>query len=210
MQQQAARTAIDSGSIAGMDPISAAAHALAVSLMHGSFYQSITTDCGERRQPVLALYMEYSLREAQRIGRCIVDVDPACGAAAWTLPQPADVLAVESAAKRRFLQELLSHRDFDSYSRIVAFMAAANAQWLPVDAWYLSILGVHPQAQGRGIGARLLAPTLEEARRAGACAYLKTFDPRNNTFYVRAGFRPTASVDEPVTQAAYRIFRCDF
>jgi GNAT superfamily N-acetyltransferase len=192
-----------------MDPIAAAAHAIALSLEHEPFYQAISVDCSERRESVLTHYMEYSLREAQRIGRCVLADDPACGGAAWTLPQPPEKQAAESAAKHAFLQQLLGHRGFDNYRHIVSFMAVQLPASLPADAWYLSILGVHPSAQGRGIGARLLQPTLEEASAAGACSYVETFEPRNNNFYRRAGFDWLASIQEPVTQAEYRIFRRD-
>jgi GNAT superfamily N-acetyltransferase len=192
-----------------MDPISAAAHAIALALEHEPFYQAISVDCGDRREAVLASYMEYSLREAQRIGRCVLADDPAGGAAAWTLPQAAEVEAAESAAKHRFLSQLLSARGYDRYRRIVGFMAAHLPPTLPKDAWYLSILGVHPSAQGRGIGARLLQPTLLEASAAHASSYLETFEPRNNSFYQRAGFAWVTSIEEPVTRAEYRIFRRD-
>jgi N-acetylglutamate synthase-like GNAT family acetyltransferase len=72
-------------------------------------------------------------------------------------------------------------------------------------AWYLSIVGVTPSAQGHGIGARLLEPTLAEADEAGASFYLETFDGRNPRFYQRLGFSAVASHVEPVTASAYTI-----
>ena len=72
-------------------------------------------------------------------------------------------------------------------------------------AWYLSIVGVAPSAQGRGIGARLIEPTLAEADEAGAHCYLETFDSRNPRFYQRLGFSAVGSHVEPVTGSAYTI-----
>ncbi|MFN8582601.1 MAG: GNAT family N-acetyltransferase [Gemmatimonadaceae bacterium] len=46
---------------------------------------------------------------------------------------------------------------------------------LPPNAWYLSILGVHPSLQGRGVGSRLVRRTLEELDRNGAPSYLETY-----------------------------------
>jgi GNAT superfamily N-acetyltransferase len=193
-----------------MQPAQAAAPAIALALLHEPFYQSITADCGEGALAVLTGYMEYSLFEAQRIGRCVFAADPAHGAAAWTLPQTPEVEAAESAAKQRYLSGLLGSRGFGNYRRIVDFMAAKVPAHVPAGAWYLSILGVHPDLQGRGIGARLLQPTLREAAAARVPTYVETFEPRNHSFYRRAGFVTAVGIHEPVTQAEYWIMRQDF
>ena len=73
-------------------------------------------------------------------------------------------------------------------------------------AWYLSIVGVAPSAQGHGIGARLIEPTLAEADEAGAHCYLETFDPRNPRFYERPGFSAVGFHVEPVTGSTYTIY----
>jgi len=75
----------------------------------------------------------------------------------------------------------------------------------PAGAWYLSILGVLPAAQGRGIGAQMLAPALAAADRAGAVCYLESFSERNPAFYGRLGFDAVATHLEPTTAAPYRI-----
>jgi GNAT superfamily N-acetyltransferase len=64
---------------------------------------------------------------------------------------------------------------------------------------------VAPSAQGRGIGKRLIEPTLAEADDAGVDCYLETFDRRNPAFYQRLGFSAIASHAEPVTDATYTI-----
>ncbi|HXV93475.1 MAG TPA: GNAT family N-acetyltransferase [Pseudonocardia sp.] len=53
---------------------------------------------------------------------------------------------------------------------------------------YLWFVGVVPAAQGRGIGAALMAPVLERADRAGVPAYLEATSPRNKALYERHGF----------------------
>ena len=80
---------------------------------------------------------------------------------------------------------------------------------MPSDAWYLSILGVDPSVQGRGLGARLLEPTLAEARAAGAVTWLETFTDRGVRFYERVGFHLVSWHDEPITGRRYAILRRD-
>jgi GNAT superfamily N-acetyltransferase len=56
------------------------------------------------------------------------------------------------------------------------------------DGWYLQALGVTPQQQGRGLGARLLVPVLEAADSHGVTCGLHTSDSANVAFYERFGF----------------------
>lgn len=56
--------------------------------------------------------------------------------------------------------------------------------------WYLLGLAVHPDHQGKGWGAALLAHGLERARVEEAPCYLETTNPANLQFYERHGFTP--------------------
>src|SRR3954468_19008941 len=166
--------------------------ALADALIVDPFYLAISVDFEHdmhQRKAVLAAYFGYSMGEAARSGRCLVPDDPALGAAAWLLPRADDVDATESAAKSAFLAGTLGPRGLANYHRIVEFMSARAPAVVPAGAWYLSILGIAPAAQDRGIGARLLAPTLAEADAAGATCFLETFTPPSVGFYERLGFR---------------------
>ncbi|TDQ52298.1 GNAT family N-acetyltransferase [Actinorugispora endophytica] len=63
--------------------------------------------------------------------------------------------------------------------------------------WTLATVGVRPGAQGRGLGARVLAPGLRSARESGVPAYLETSAERNVRFYERLGFGVTAELEPP-------------
>jgi GNAT superfamily N-acetyltransferase len=192
-----------------MQTFSKTTPALAISLIDDPFYQSITIDSvdAEARLSVLSRYFEYSLQEADRTGRCTLHDDPALGAAAWLLPRTPEVEAAEASAKRAHLAELLGPNGWNNYCRIIGFMSERSEQLVPADAWYLTIVGVHPAAQGRGIGARLLRPILAEADSVGAHAFLETFSPRGVAFYQRLGFERAAAFDEPTTMARYVAMR---
>ncbi len=56
------------------------------------------------------------------------------------------------------------------------------------DGWYLRAHGVDPRHQGRGIGARLIAPILEAADSHGVTCALHTSNPASRAFYERFGF----------------------
>ncbi len=67
--------------------------------------------------------------------------------------------------------------------------------------WYLAVLGVDPDHQGRGVGSALLAAFLARVDDERQPAYLETDRERNLAFYQRAGFetvRETRILDVPV------------
>jgi len=60
--------------------------------------------------------------------------------------------------------------------------------------WFVSILGVDPPAQGRGVGCALLKALLEHADQGNAPTYLETDRERNVGFYEARGFRIEAQI----------------
>jgi RimJ/RimL family protein N-acetyltransferase len=55
--------------------------------------------------------------------------------------------------------------------------------------YYIAYVGVAPAAQGRGLGTRLLRPTLDRCDREGLPAYLDATSERNRALYERLGFQ---------------------
>lgn len=195
-----------------MTALTHASVALTESLIDDPFYWAITDGFGndnEARKAALQQYFHYSLEEAQRTGRCVIAPEPNLGAAAWLLPRTPEIAAAEKVAKAKFLGAILGNRGKENYDRIVQFMAPFAAKVIPAGSWYLSIIGVLPSAQGRGIGATLLAGTLDEASRGHAICYLETFTPRTLPFYKRMGFRRVADHLEPTTSREYTVMRRD-
>jgi GNAT superfamily N-acetyltransferase len=54
--------------------------------------------------------------------------------------------------------------------------------------WYLAIMVVRPEHQGKGIGSRLLQPILQQASDEGLPCYLVTFTAQAVRFYQKNGF----------------------
>lgn len=183
--------------------------ALVDALADNVFYRTILIEHhgDEAHRAALARYMAYSMDEAARTGRVVLAADPAAGAALWLLPRSGEVDVREQAAKHAFLRDLLGPRGYVNYTRIAGFMHERAVPVIPGDAWYLSILGVRPEAQGQGIGWQLIAPTMAEADAAGAPAWLETFTTAAARFYERVGFTLVAWHDEPTTGEAYAILR---
>jgi ribosomal protein S18 acetylase RimI-like enzyme len=188
--------------------IDPASHAVAAALESDPFYRCITAQFASdeaRRRAVLSAYLDYSIGQGMRIGRVVHPEEADLGVAVWLLPQSDEVRKRERAHKHEFLGELLGESGFTNYQRMVDYMSARASAVVPIDAWYLSIVAIAPHAQGRGLGARLLAPTLAEAAAARAVCYLETFSSRSRRFYERLGFVAQGEFPEPTSGAQYAI-----
>ncbi|MEQ8484951.1 MAG: N-acetyltransferase [Pseudomonadales bacterium] len=62
--------------------------------------------------------------------------------------------------------------------------------------WYLPLIGVDPDRQGRGCGAALMRAAVERCDREGSLAYLESSNPRNISLYLRHGFEILGTVQE--------------
>ena len=77
-------------------------------------------------------------------------------------------------------------RDSGRLLRALTFIERKHPRTPP--HWYLPIIGVAPEWQGRGFGAALLRPVLERCDRERTPAYLEASTPRNRALYERHGF----------------------
>ena len=187
-----------------LEPFAPVCGALAEALRDDAFYQAVTIDHAADpalRHRVLAHYFALALEEARAVGE--VHVSGADGAALW-LTQEATASAQAQHGERRTqgLSRLLGPAGFANYVRI----AAAMEEQVPGDlrgAWYLSILGVRPAAQGQGLAQGLLRLTLARADLARAICFLETFNPLSLPFYRRLGFTRTVECVEPVSGRTY-------
>jgi GNAT superfamily N-acetyltransferase len=75
----------------------------------------------------------------------------------------------------------LTGERFDVFSRIIEGRPAEPH-------WYLAGVGTRPEHQGRGLGAAILAPMLQQCDDEGRPAHLESSNPRNVSFYHRLGF----------------------
>lgn len=120
-----------------------------------------------------------------------VDLDPEGGGAAlWLAPGTGpdeDALGAHIAASL-------------PAARLAAFaegFAIQGALHPAAPHWYLPWIGVRPEMQGRGIGARLLRRGLARADADGMPAYLEATSRQNAALYLRHGFHPIAVVEAP-------------
>ncbi len=73
--------------------------------------------------------------------------------------------------------------------------------------WYLSIIGVEPARQGRGLGAALLQHTLAPLAGQGLPAYLESSNPANVSLYRRHGFEVVEEIESGSMPRVTAMFR---
>ena len=74
-------------------------------------------------------------------------------------------------------------------ARATRLLAAIERRHLREPHHYFAHIGVTPAAQGRGLGSRMMRPTLDRCDRDGLPAYLEASSERSAALYERLGFR---------------------
>lgn len=170
--------------------------ALVGALRDDPFYAAVNVDGPE---DALLGYFAASIAEARWVGR--VDSLGPEGAALWITSSDPIALEAARAAKLEAFARVLGARGLANYRAMVEGMVEHQKGLLPEGIWYLSILGVAPEHQGRGLGGRLLQPVLS----LGQASYLETFGQRSLRFYERLGYETRAEFHEPITGLPYWV-----
>lgn len=118
--------------------------------------------------------------------------DDCIGGALWNPPGTLDIGFVE---RFMLLPDIIRAISIRGIRRFVAFMTALEKVHPKEKHFYLQILGVNPDHQGKGVGSALLKPVLHICDREGYGAYLETSKEKNLGFYERHGFVVNNQVD---------------
>jgi len=184
------------------------AESLYLSLHHQFFYTEIergVSDNPTRNQEAMLKYFDYSLREGQKHGELFFPKGETYGASVWSKPMNSTLAKQISQEKRDFISQHLGETTLKKYMDIIEFMSEKAQMVVPAENWYLSIVGIAPNCQGKGLGSTIVKPVLEMADALGVPSYLETFARRNMNFYQRLGYMESASFIEPVTSKEYWI-----
>ena len=177
--------------------------ALYAALIEDSFYLTLMQNVAEPPQAKEALlrYLDYSIREGEKFGESYFPSDHSYGVSVWAKPLDPDRQIQKESEKRQFLLRHMGPKCELAYGTITDFMSAQSASLVDRESWYLSIVGILPQYQNQGLGAKLVKDVLDKTDRLGVTTYLETFTPRNEGFYQRLGFHIANRFHEPTIDA---------
>lgn len=177
--------------------------ALALALNEDPFYRVVTRGCESEasRLDMLIKYFALAITEANGIGE--VQYAGMDGAAIWITDEIDTAIGAEFRATRTAgILQLLGADGFKSFQAICESMEKNVPPHLN-NAWYLSILGVRPNARGQGLAQTMLKTTLARADESGRTSYLETFNPLTLGLYKRLGFIHQSMHFESCTGRSY-------
>jgi len=114
------------------------------------------------------------------------------GGALWYPPGTLDIGLVEGLL---LFPDLIGVVGLRGIGRMMTVFAALDDAHPREKHYYLQIIGVDPDRQGRGLGTALMQPVLERCDREGCGAYLENSKEANTPFYNRNGFVVTGRVE---------------
>jgi ribosomal protein S18 acetylase RimI-like enzyme len=173
--------------------------ALYEALLEDAFYitmeQSIDdiTFCKE----AMLRYMDYSMVEAEKYGELFMPSDHQWGVSVWSMPIDRELEAQKYKEKRSFIVDHMSHPSLEKYDEIVGHMTENGAALIDKHDWYLSIVGVLPEYQGKGFGVELVNNMLVKTDRLKVRTSLETFTARKMLFTNAMATRLTIQFTSP-------------
>ena len=161
--------------------------------MTGAFGQDPVWNWAIPEPRDLAVFWRFLIASALRYDTTWISGDYEA-AAVWIPPGGTELTEGDEEQLEPLLTELIGPRAPAVLELLERFEASH-----PHDEphYYLSLLGVHPDHRGRGIGMALLAENLEQLDREGVPAYLESTNPANDRRYERVGFRKVGSFSTP-------------
>jgi ribosomal protein S18 acetylase RimI-like enzyme len=125
-------------------------------------------------------------------GECYA-IDRLFGAALWL---PPDEWHLGVADQVRLLPSMIAvtGRNLPRLFTVLNFIEKKHPK---EPHYYLAVLGVEPEAQGRGFGSALMQPVLTRCDRERIPAYLESSKRRNVVLYERHGFRVVEELKLP-------------
>jgi GNAT superfamily N-acetyltransferase len=151
----------------------------------------------EHRRRTIAYRAFFSdiVRASLRTGSAYVALhgDRVVAAAAWQPPDAGPPTAQEELRGR--MTELVVRALFPrTAGAVFEGFGELQTRHPKEPHWYLAFVGVDTDLQGKGIGANLLTPVLQQADHTGMLCYLETPFPRTHAFYQRIGFAITGEM----------------
>ena len=154
---------------------------------------------------VMLRYMNFSIEDAFKYGKVGQIGEENYGASLWSIPLKGEKALKRKEEKEIGFKSIFGEKAYAELYEVSKSMTELNNKFITEDMWYLSILGIHPDYQNKGLGRKLVEPILVEADTLKIPTYLETFTPQNNSFYKRLGYQVVANIHEPIIGADYNL-----
>lgn len=122
----------------------------------------------------------------------VYTTDDCIGGALWHPPGTSDIPLTKQLM---LLPSAIRSAGFRGIGRMMEVFGALDKIRPDEGHYYLQVLGVDPDRQGRGLGSALIRPVLALCDREDCGAYLENSKEENKAFYARHGFAVTGEID---------------
>jgi len=141
-----------------------------------------------QRTRLVAAFSRYLFRMSVRCGGAFATPDRSAVACAWPPGRewPSRWASLRNGAGAVLWR--LGWRAGQWLNRLENELDVARAAHVVEPHWYVSMLGVRPEARGLGLSRAVLRPVFETADRAGEPVYLETMAEVNVAIYQKLGF----------------------
>jgi len=186
--------------------------ALYDALLEDAFYTTMENSIPDTAfsKEAMLRYMDYSMIEGAKYGELYIPAGKQHGVSVWSKPIDVNLEANKNKEKKSFIVNHMSRKSLETYNEIVGSMSENTSGLVDKEAWYLSIVGILPEFQGKGLGVELVNKVLQKTDRLQVQTFLETFTPRNMSFYKRLGYRVIDSFYEPTAQSEYWLMARDY
>ena len=176
--------------------------ALAQSFYDDPIFAWIAQDA-ERRLPELERGFDLFARRVWFPHDEAYTTDHLIGAAFWV---PPDKWHMSPLAQLGLLpaMAIITRRDLP---RLIRLLNVIEAKHPHERHYYLPLVGIAPEWQGRGFGSAIMRPILERCDRDRIPAYLEASSTRNRALYERQGFDVVEEVSVKDSPPLWRMWR---
>lgn len=189
--------------------LSFAAESLARAFQEDPLQSYVFPDAAERaaRSPA---HFAPLLRYGMLFGEVLTTEGKPLGASVWLPPETWEVTPERAAATGLDeLPDVLGEEAAERFFSVLGAIDPYHHKDVPPAHWYVMVVGVEPEAHGRGLGRALLEPVMDRADAAGLPCYLETSQPNNVSFYEYLGFKKVTEVIDPQSGLRLWTFRRD-
>jgi ribosomal protein S18 acetylase RimI-like enzyme len=168
--------------------------------------QLVLPDPVERKKSAPVMF-DQAIRLAKLVGVAYVPAGIPNGVLpGWRLPVAEPSLERMLEAGLGPLTELVGEETVARFEQLVGQIEAHQSRLISPPCWYLAVLGVDPDLQGKGIGGALVREFQARADADGIPSCMWTTTPANVGFYESLGYSVAAEDVVPDTNLRYWIF----
>jgi len=143
----------------------------------------------EKRIQRMKKYFEVSLKDYSMKYDHVFTTEELDGVAIWYPPEPSNCWKASTFKHLSLTHKWISIAGMRKYLTLFIADEMVKKYHLKAPHYYLSVIGVHPENQGKGVASHLIRHVLQLCNERGVPAFLETATERNLGYYGKLDFK---------------------